>query len=1422
MATFGTYETVREIHRSGLASLWSARRAGAGEGGEPAFAVKACEPDPDIAGPEAARQSIAAFLNQVKVQKEAAAAGSHWAPIHESGEHASGAFLVTDLFPRTAERLTLSRVRQDPGSLRAIVSGVVAGLRELEKSSARPHGNLKAANVLIGPGDLVSARVALCDPLPSRAARGLKPGADARALGELIYLLVTHQPPRGAYPIEASPEWAPLGRTRDGWLALCNRLLDPHPQGGAATLEEIEKALAGLVPPKRLVPLPAVVVGAAVLVLGCVGAVIFLSRTSGPTQSDLDEWARVGKANWEAVCQAYIDKFHEFRDALGEAPESGAGAGRFTTRADLYVDSDPRLAEALQLLAAAKKNEKDAPGLIVGRPRTELGTLKGSEPKEAQTKAGMDHTARLLGAVTGIDGAVRSGGWPPAARLTAAAAALEGRGWGGIARKVREQAPEASSGGWGERATKMDRVLAADSLARSALERVERLDARAAELDREKDPVLKVFRSLVAGAGSSLPDKDGLGSLSDLDGVLAYAEGLGTRLGDAVKSDWLRVDREFFTSKSPVYTAPESRPAKEVLESWLLEVAKRDYAQLDPADDPVFKWTVAQRLTDIGDHLDALRREQQEEPEEVLGAKLLEFERRAGRVTTDADAVKAIIWNLSNKSQKLADADRVSVSADGLLNGLSQFKAERDRQRVTGAQDARDKLGADPGPAADSAAISAAWNGWRDALVAQIDQNNFRPLARRAGEARDLLTRVNAAFPAAAKPTGAAQAWNRQLAELAMSEREARLASLLANHRQPPEAGGAAEIESAAARAGEEFARWSASLSELKTGLTVLEQLLDAGYGLHESPGYGHPTVAQRAGEIGGSPLLSRPEVAEACRTLTGRVEALTRITGANTIDPLAGVLSPGGSTDPEAVIAAWRRLDAVPGWPAPGADLHREAAFRERVAADIGRIGDDSRREALRKELADSGRSRWERALRGARDAPDVADTIGMMASFGVLPETLQDPSLRYNVLVDDLRRFVTVSGPGGGRSDDEVRSRATAFLAAMRAMPPEVLGQSKVGSLADALALIAEGAEAAMPKVDVATLGPGRVPGWTGAPIGEGEERFLYSGPGGAQIEFVRIAAPDGLGTSVFVGATEVPVGLMFQVSGVDGLLPPPQERRGPSAWTRGGGGLGLSATWLDAMATTNLNRINEQALADVVRPVVDTGKPALTHPVQQVSASAALYIARSLGCRLLTAAEWRAARDAFPTPAQRPNLRDQAWLDRQAKVRALDDRLVGDVRKDAWLPWPDRGVVPPKGTPPPVGRDAAAGPEDDGEAWFVPVAGSGGGPYHLVGNVAEYVFESAAESESLADGSPDSIRAFVESNAGKVGVVGGSALSAPGVPIDEPLPVDVFDLEALIGYADVGLRLAFSADVAPKRKSFAARVTEALTDNPYVASP
>ena len=75
---------------------------------------------------------------------------------------------------------------------------------------------------------------------------------------------------------------------------------------------------------------------------------------------------------------------------------------------------------------------------------------------------------------------------------------------------------------------------------------------------------------------------------------------------------------------------------------------------------------------------------------------------------------------------------------------------------------------------------------------------------------------------------------------------------------------------------------------------------------------------------------------------------------------------------------------------------------------------------------------------------------------------------------------------------------------------------------------------------------------------------------------------------------------------------------------------------------------------------------------------------------------------------------------------------------VSPGAWLPWPDLGAfVPPRldGDVPTRGQAAAAS-GDDGRIWFAPVGGDAGRAlHHLVGNVAEFVFDDAAAADSVA---------------------------------------------------------------------------------------
>src|SRR5207302_1669974 len=125
---------------------------------------------------------------------------------------------VIPYYPRTAQKLVNGKVKLSSAALGALVTGVLAGLEELKTACSRSHGNLKPSNVLLAPGELSPASVALTDPAPSRVAAQGGEAADLYALGELIYQLVTYRQFRGqagrGWPIPADPEWKRLGPSR--------------------------------------------------------------------------------------------------------------------------------------------------------------------------------------------------------------------------------------------------------------------------------------------------------------------------------------------------------------------------------------------------------------------------------------------------------------------------------------------------------------------------------------------------------------------------------------------------------------------------------------------------------------------------------------------------------------------------------------------------------------------------------------------------------------------------------------------------------------------------------------------------------------------------------------------------------------------------------------------------------------------------------------------------------------------------------------------------------------------------------------------------------------------------------------------------------------------------------------------------------
>lgn len=181
--------------------------------------------------------------------------------------------------------------------------------------------------------------------------------------------------------------------------------------------------------------------------------------------------------------------------------------------------------------------------------------------------------------------------------------------------------------------------------------------------------------------------------------------------------------------------------------------------------------------------------------------------------------------------------------------------------------------------------------------------------------------------------------------------------------------------------------------------------------------------------------------------------------------------------------------------------------------------------------------------------------------------------------------------------------------------------------------------------------------------------------------------------------------------------------------------------------------------------------------------------MYVAALVGCRLPTAAEWRAAYDGFEksVPAAEWNLRDQTWAtqrDHVAGLRSADGTSP---------PLPDEGIFLPATPKAATGSAARAHSHSDGTPFFR-AAGSGGGATfrQLVGNVAEIVCD-APEGFAVAAAEKHAarIKSFTAEPGHGLYVIGGSALSPPEVPVDTPLA-----LKPGGAYADVGFRLAFTA--------------------------
>ena len=285
MASFGSFEIEREVYSDAIYTVYSARKPGDPESqyAIKVFSIQRASFEAEIA---ADLESLLGDIERsrvsaIEVQKKGAAASAFITPVFESGYDERGVWYVTRFYPRSINKIISGRVALTRDALEHLLRSIAQGALDLKRVCGRSHGDIRPSNVQISKSEkLREAEVVLSDPLPGPEEEAARYElGDLRAIGRILLQLVRQRAIENEadfliLPILSSPEWTRLfEKQTDGWLALCNRLLDPNLSLEEVTLEQLMEELERLryKPP---VSRKAVTAGAALVAVCLVAGVI--------------------------------------------------------------------------------------------------------------------------------------------------------------------------------------------------------------------------------------------------------------------------------------------------------------------------------------------------------------------------------------------------------------------------------------------------------------------------------------------------------------------------------------------------------------------------------------------------------------------------------------------------------------------------------------------------------------------------------------------------------------------------------------------------------------------------------------------------------------------------------------------------------------------------------------------------------------------------------------------------------------------------------------------------------------------------------------------------------------------------------------------------------------------------------------------
>jgi|GEM_PF-1734357 len=1037
------------------------------------------------------------------------------------------------------------------------------------------------------------------------------------------------------------------------------------------------------------------------------------------------------------------------------------------------------------------------PRYIAGLRAASYADLAASPPAVVRTEAGVAKTRAASASISRLLKAFDE--WPVQVNLRSHLEVIAAHGWDRAAQRVRQVLSDAPPRGRASLTESLHLMIATEGRTSAIAAAARQLDRDLAVLERVNDPVLQHFRDTVASLdGGTLPRRAGDDEhLEDLGEALQPLAAFGERFRATLESpDWKNVDYDGFRGEGEAYALlrDPAFDAGMVFRTWLDEVQR--YFAMDYDWRTAWARDTRARLDQTLTHADSLVQADRPDDADVLRKRAGSLDariealcgpvltaRESERLTLDRYVIEGEVANLSSTVEDLVTRASASEAVASILD-----------ERPLVAEPYRSDV------------VDARWRSELRVLGERLRRNGDQDAMKQ--DADDVRARLHALIePGGTRSLPAVPGFGADRDAHRSPEAGALRLALTDHCRQAREA---ALEELLAGPLPVDPHDWDRLRSSYLDTVNAAERLNNLAHDsdrmfrevrLPDDPALrrGGQTLAERIDHAGG-PLLDEPAVASAARPVLVRARSV--------VAAYRGGLDAAGPAavgEPITALAAWAgRQDAGDATaPAPGFDAARDRlAVTDRLAPVTDRIDDPDRAAFWKNRLDRARRVDWAGVAEHAETSDQIAVALAAANRMAVSPDAMP-PRMRFNALVAGLRSLDAAAADGSrspARRDAALLQHARALVDGAAALRDDPDAGPWVAQLTELTAAAHDAAQ------QFEAIGPARV-GWKLVALDDdGSVTFAY---GDDRLRFARLQTPGG---PLYLAETELSVGTALaaaraaqagrDLAALLGAAAGDDARKGPRAWVYDAGAHdGLTPLAVNPGAW----RVGDAAPTDASAP------PAPQTPLNYVSAETAVYVAGLLGCRLPTDVEWGAAAEQWGQPLAAPNLRDRAW---GGYAKRVASRIKAGERG---LTWADSDRLLTEAS-----VDSGTlehGESDDGVVWLRPAPGpdAAAGPSDLRGNVAELVTRSPLDPAPLLDPSAGDIqsrlRTFRSAHKSAFAVVGGSALSAPNEPLDEPQAYNVFTGSR--GFADVGLRLAFPApEFSP-----AQRVRVLLEDAPVL---